>query len=223
MVNKENGLGDPVQQGEAGPIIDRKTQQQRREETRAKLIDAAIHLIQSDGCANLTTTRVAKAAGLTRGAIQYHFSSPKDLLQEVIVTIVQKLNVLVAQTDLSHLGKSERLDRLIDHYWAGYKSDIYVVFLEIAVQGHRDTALKKSIEEGIARLDEERDEYWLGFFSDYSESRDEILDWRTVLLVLLRGLAVKKMFSGPHENIDDHYARLKEMFQSYVSGGPRPF
>ena len=49
---------------------------------------AAIDIIRDHGAANLTTAKVAKAAGMTRGAIQYHFENPKDLLREVIVEVV---------------------------------------------------------------------------------------------------------------------------------------
>lgn len=206
---------------DAVPGSERRTQQQRREETRARLMDAAIELIRTDGCASLTTAKVAKAAGLTRGAIQYHFSSPKDLLGAVIIHIVQQLNVRVASADLEGLNKEDRLDRLIDHYWQEYQSGIYVVFLEIATQGHRDPELKQIVADAISSMDQERNEHWLSYFQDYSQSQEEILAWRTTFLVLLRGLVVKKMFSPEDEDMDMHFQHAKAMFHQSVFAGEK--
>ncbi|MEP3244660.1 MAG: TetR/AcrR family transcriptional regulator [Sneathiella sp.] len=221
-MQKQTGEAGGSSQSGEGAASEKRTQAQRREETRHKLIAAAIDLIHTDGCVNLTTTRVASAAGLTRGAIQYHFSNPKDLLREVVVTIVQQINALVDKADLAGLEKSERLDKLIDHYWEGYSSGIYVVFLEITTRGRLDPELKQVIEEAIGILEQERDEQWLGLFLDYPQSKSEKLNWRATLLVLLRGLAVKQMFASPDDDIEAHYRRCKDMYKRYIEGGPPP-
>lgn len=195
---------------------ERRTQQQRREETRSKLINAAIDLIQTKGAANFTTMQVAEAAGMTRGAIQYHFSSPKDLLREVIVAVVHFLSDLVEVEDLRTLEKWERIDQLIDDYWKGYRTDIYIVFVEIAVQGRRDPELRQTIEEALGVLEQERDEQWLGLFFDFEQSDTEKLGWRSTLLQLLRGLAVKQMFARPDEDMEEQFRISKEMFKLHV-------
>jgi len=222
MMQDRQGVDAAMETDVTDAAQERRTQQQRREETRRKLIAAAIDLILEDGCANLTTARVAKEAGLTRGAIQYHFSSPKDLLREVVVTVVKQINALVDRADLAGLEKSERLDQLIDHYWEGYRSGNYIVFLEITIQGRRDADLKLAIKEAIDILEQERDEQWLGLFLDYPQPKAEKLNWRSTLLVLLRGLAVKQMFADPAEDMQAYYLRSKDLYKRYIEGGPPP-
>jgi len=203
-----------MQQGE--PAAERRTQQQRREETRSKLIEAAIDLIRKNGAASLTTMGVAKAAGLTRGAIQYHFEDPKDLLREVIVEVVHFLSGLVVDADLLKYEKEERISCLIDLYWKGYKSDTYQIFIDIAVQGRRDPALKQSIEEALSVLEEERNDQWLGLFHDFDQEAEEILSWRATLLGLLRGLALKQMFASTSDDMEAQFNACKEMFRLYI-------
>lgn len=56
------------------------TQKQRSAATRRKLLDAATDVLIQDGYANLTTTRVCKAAGVSQGALFKHYASKMDLM-----------------------------------------------------------------------------------------------------------------------------------------------
>jgi AcrR family transcriptional regulator len=197
---------------EEGDVPARRTQQQRREETKAKLIAAAFDLVRDYGAASLTTAKVAKAAGLTRGAIQYHFSSPKDLLREVVVQIVNFLSEKLEEENLGQMDKDARLSRIVDVYWNGYRSDIYEVFIELTVQGRLDPDFSQTIKEALITLEKERDDQWLGLFLDYDQSDAQKIRWRSSLLVILRGLALKQMFTESEEEITEIFLYAKEAY-----------
>lgn len=190
----------------------RKTQQQRSEETRDKLVAATFDLICKHGAASFTTAKVAEAAGLTRGAIQYHFEKPNDLLREVIVKVVHSLSKQIEDADLSNLDKETRLNKLVDLYWEGYRSDTYIVFIELTVRGRLDPEFSQIINEALEILEQERDEQWLNLFADYAQTDAEKLDWRALLLVNLRGLALKQMFSDSTEEVENIYRNVKESY-----------
>lgn len=190
----------------------RRTQQQRREETRAKLIQAAIDIIRDQGAAHLTTAKVAKAAGMTRGAIQYHFENPKDMLREVIIVVVGFLSDQLEAENLSDMGKTARLSRVVDLYWHGYRSSTYEVFIEIAVHGRLDPEFGQIVADALKVLEKERDEQWLRLFADFPQSDQAKLEWRSHLLVILRGLALRQMFSETPEQVDGIYEYAKETY-----------
>jgi len=193
-------------------VSPKSAQQKRSEETRAKLIRAAVDFIREQGASNFTTAKVAEAAGLTRGAIQYHFSSPKDLLREVVIEIVHFLSDQLDEADLSKLGKDVRLERIVDLYWDGYRSDKYVVFMELALQGRLDPEFRETIVEALSVLEKERDEQWLGLFVDYEQSDADILSWRSQLLIILRGLALKRMFTNDEEEDQEIFRNARESY-----------
>lgn len=62
----------------------RRSQAQRRTETRAALLDAALDLLVTVGLAGFTTTEVAKRAQLSQGALFKHFPTKAALLAAVI-------------------------------------------------------------------------------------------------------------------------------------------
>ncbi|MCP2003346.1 MULTISPECIES: multidrug efflux transporter transcriptional repressor AcrR [Buttiauxella] len=60
----------------------RKTKQQALE-TRQHLLDVAIRLFSQHGVSSTSLADIAKAAGVTRGAIYWHFKNKSDLFNEI--------------------------------------------------------------------------------------------------------------------------------------------
>ncbi|WP_025899338.1 TetR/AcrR family transcriptional regulator [Sneathiella glossodoripedis] len=205
----------------AAGVPQRRTQQQRREETRAKLIDSAFEIIKNKGAASFTTAEVAELAGLTRGAIQYHFANPYELLREVVIKVVNAMIEQVEAADLLKMERKERLAKIVDIYWDGYRSDTYVVFIELTLHGRLIPELSGNIRDAIALLETERDDQWLTLMCDFECSDREKISWRASLLTVLRGLALKQMFAGTQEDVERLYQDIKHHFiQSiYVRAG----
>lgn len=53
------------------------------DQVRSQLLRVAIELIVSEGCGSLTLDKVARRAGVSKGGLQYHFSSKAVLLRGV--------------------------------------------------------------------------------------------------------------------------------------------
>ncbi len=195
----------------------RRTQQQRREGTRAKLINAAFEIIRDKGAASFTTAEVAEVAGLTRGAIQYHFADPYELLREVVFKVVNAMIEQVESADLMTMDKCDRLEKVVDIYWDGYRSDTYVVFIELTLHGRLIPELSGNIRDAIATLETERDAQWLVLMQDFDCSDQEKISWRASLLVLLRGLALKQMFADTQADVERLFQDVKKHYIQSIS------
>ncbi|SCC53505.1 multidrug efflux transporter transcriptional repressor AcrR [Kosakonia oryziphila] len=60
----------------------RKTKQQAQE-TRQHILDVAIRLFSRQGVSSTSLADIAQAAGVTRGAIYWHFKNKSDLFSEI--------------------------------------------------------------------------------------------------------------------------------------------
>ena len=71
--------------------IKRRTQAERRDQTRAALLTAALECLVEVGIANFTTTEVCRRAGLSQGALFKHFPAKSDLLAATIEHVFDHL------------------------------------------------------------------------------------------------------------------------------------
>jgi len=60
----------------------RKTKQQAQE-TRQHILDVALRLFSRQGVSATSLADIAQAAGVTRGAIYWHFKNKSDLFSEI--------------------------------------------------------------------------------------------------------------------------------------------
>jgi AcrR family transcriptional regulator len=76
--------------------VTKRTQAERTEATRAALIDAARPLFAQRGYAGVGTEEIARAAGVTRGALYHHFDGKRELFEAVYVQIEVELAERIA-------------------------------------------------------------------------------------------------------------------------------
>ncbi|MZR29045.1 TetR/AcrR family transcriptional regulator [Sneathiella litorea] len=195
----------------------RRRQEERRAETRQRLVDATIMLLHEKGAGQLTMADVAREAGLTRGAIQYHFDNPKSLLVASIEEIANRLSWHLDASGLISLPLNERIDRIVDDYWEGFRGFNYAAFIEIAVRGRQDPDFQEAITSTLEELEHKRADVWQAVFADTGRSREEVLSWRHMLLVTLRGLALTNMIAGGNEKVSLQIDQFKAMFRRYLT------
>ncbi|WP_018133223.1 TetR family transcriptional regulator [Effusibacillus pohliae] len=85
---------------------------QSNADTRTRLLDAATRVFAKYGYAEATLDQVAAEAGMTKGAVYWHFSGKSDLFLALCErSLVQQLQVLPNQAE-SVVSSSNRVDAL---------------------------------------------------------------------------------------------------------------
>ncbi|WP_192457315.1 multidrug efflux transporter transcriptional repressor AcrR [Musicola keenii] len=74
----------------------RKTKQQAQE-TRHQIMDAALRLFSENGVSSTSLSDIATAAGVTRGAIYWHFKNKAELFDEIWARTESKIAVFEAE------------------------------------------------------------------------------------------------------------------------------
>lgn len=119
------------------------TQTERREATRAALIEAAIDALLTDGYAGTTTARVAERAGLSRGAAPHYFASKADLVGEALVTLARER--VVAIRDAVPSDPEHWTESMLDLIWDAHTSPIFALTVELAVAARADPQLASAL------------------------------------------------------------------------------
>ena len=166
----------------------RRTQAERRAETRQRVLEAATALVAANGSRAVSLAAVGEAAGYSRGIVNHHFGSKTRLLEELI-SYTQQIDVVTdAPTGLG------RLAQFVQKYLSGLhdRSPRSEAFLKLWTES-------TGAEASLAPLFAERDA-WFGEFltqhirdglSDGSISSDVDPHNAAVALIgLLRGTAM---------------------------------
>lgn len=188
----------------------RKPQQERSSSTRRKLIRATIDLLRERGYASVTTPDIADRAGVSRGALQYHFSGKDEIYFAAIQEITAWMDKEMDLTLFAGLPIAERVGRVIAQHWEVFGSDDYVAALEIRLYERFNDWLHQSIRTQLGKVTETRNLEWVRLFADSSADTETVVRLRRMVLDTMRGLALRKIQEGPDVDFAPQLALLKD-------------
>ncbi|HEX2240483.1 MAG TPA: TetR/AcrR family transcriptional regulator [Actinomycetota bacterium] len=192
----------------------RKTQEQRRAETRARLITATLELLIHRGYARATAADIAERAGVTRGALNHHFASKHDL-------VVQAVEHLLRSTieDIRALAKRVRagsmtLSEFIDKLWDMFSGPLFLVTLEYVTEARHSPFLKERLVPVVRDFHAALDSIWREFFKDTGLDDAQIETAFNASLCLLRGMGLQTILR------DDplYYRRIADFWKGILAG-----
>jgi AcrR family transcriptional regulator len=169
----------------------RRTQRERRAATRAALLDAAIECLVEEGYAKTTTGRIAERAGVSPGAVQYHFNSKAQLLGETVGHLRAKVasEMFTFAQGLRTPSIRKRQEQLLDRMWRIYRGPLFVALLELGMGARTDPELRKRIvgaHDEMTRLNETGAAIMYPEFAD----RPELAQLIATGQATMRGLAL---------------------------------
>jgi AcrR family transcriptional regulator len=109
----------------------RRTQAQRSETTRAKILDATVQSLVERGYAETTTAEVLAIADVPRGTLLHHFPTKADLLVGAVQHVARRrLAGLDAELAALPAG-TDPVDAMIDVVWRHFSSPLFWAALEL--------------------------------------------------------------------------------------------
>jgi AcrR family transcriptional regulator len=119
----------------------RRTQAERREQTRTALLDATVSCLVDLGFSATTTTEVTRRAGVSLGALLHHFPSKADLLAAAVSHVLDRRQDEFRRA-MEHLDPTvDRVDAAIDLLWSAFSGPTFTAWLELWVASRTDAEL----------------------------------------------------------------------------------
>jgi AcrR family transcriptional regulator len=164
-----------------------RTQQARRDQTRARLIEATIRSIADHGYPATTTRQIAESAGTSLGAIAHHFPARVDLIATALTEVGYRM-----ETDLrarSAVGGARRTPALLDVLWTAFTDDLYTVWVKVWIAAADDPELYAA----LAPLERPQSAVFAAIAADAAPKGIPRAEWTrrfSVALDAMRGLAL---------------------------------
>lgn len=168
----------------------RRTQEERRAGTKARVLNAALDVLVEDGHARFTTTRVAAKAGVSRGAQENYYRTRTDLLAAATAYAMDAAAERTAAS-AAHAGQSsDSLKAFLDDEKAFFLSRTYAAMVELALAGRDEPAISKIHRDAFVKFGKIRHRVWTKALCAAGYGEREVKDFVELTIYLLRGMSM---------------------------------
>jgi AcrR family transcriptional regulator len=184
----------------------RRTQLERRETTRASLLASATLAVVDTG-PSTAVADVARRAGVSTGALQYHFPTKTELL---VAVVENGWNDLVARTMSAPRSGSpaERVASLVWSVWEAYQQPACRAAFIVSTDPNRDPVVAERIDAAFASARARLDEIWADTFVDLDLPIERITTARRFARSHLNGMVVQRQMASVEPDPDDELTLL---------------
>lgn len=194
---------------------DRTRQRAKSENTRITILDAAIRCFYERGYNNTTTEKVAREAGVSRGAMLHHFPSRFDLIKAGVNHLHQQRleQFEVQERQIQENAEHSLIEEGIDNYWAQLHSPLFTVWNELRVAARTDADLNNILKPAAREFEAKFTKITASVFPDLALS-EEFERANFLSAYLLEGMALNGVSRGRKADIMVSWlkAQLREMF-----------
>jgi AcrR family transcriptional regulator len=124
----------------------RRTQSERRAETRGRLLDATIESLIEVGYAGTTIRAVTERAGVSQGAQSHHFPHRVDLVASAFEHLAEQRSARYVEQARELRGdRAMRMRALLDLLWEDFSSPLFTVAAKLWVASADDEELRERL------------------------------------------------------------------------------
>lgn len=190
----------------------KRSQTDRTELTRKKLIEAAIFLVAEQGLANSNVVEICRKAEVTTGALQHQFGSKSGLMAAAVAELFTPFTRKIEPTpDATNVSLEVRIDTLIRRYWQIYSDPNYYAVIEILSATRHDAELDNIVSHFRGEQLVVLETFLPREFPDVVMSPYVMRDNVHAALDMMRGYAIRRLFETDHDLDDKTLDRAKVM------------
>jgi AcrR family transcriptional regulator len=189
----------------------RRTQAERSEESRTRLLDAAIACLTERGYTRTTVQEVSRRAGLSVGCQQHHFPSKTDLMVAAMEHLYDQRRQSLIGALAGLPAGPERAPALVRLLWEALSGESFQAYVELVVASRTDPALRAPMERLSHRMGDETRATFLAHFAATDVAAPYEHLFPAFLFGLLEGLAFTHMAMPGREDVIESVQALAEI------------
>ncbi|MEW5420811.1 TetR/AcrR family transcriptional regulator [Amorphus sp. 3PC139-8] len=166
----------------------RRTQAERRAQTKAMVMDAALDLLITEGYSRFSASGVAARAGVSRGALEHYYPRKIDL---VAAATQQAMDQAIDHAEsLARTAKAsvQPVDRFLQSSEEFFFMPAYMAMTEVLIAARADKDLACIVYPIIKETRGILDGIWTETLVESGYSRDEVRRFVELSHYMLRGL-----------------------------------
>ena len=172
----------------------RRTQAERSDEMRQRLIEASAIVLRRKGYAGLRTDEVARVAKVSRGALQHHFPSKDSLVVATAEHLLQSSLTRGSRRAASAAAADDPIDAIIEDGVEFFLGADFAVVLDLVLAGSKSRAMRDRIYEHAKKNRLGVEEAWLELLVAKGVPRDKAEKVLMLTISVIRGFAVRALW-----------------------------
>lgn len=194
----------------------KRTQEQRSEETRLALMTATLHLLLTEGYTRLTTVDVARVAGLSKGALTHHFRNKEDL---VVQSIEHQLRTVTADLGAFVEGgmtASASSREIVDYLWRLMAGGLFYTTMEYLPEARHNDAFRTRLIPVVQAFHAAIDQIWhhLSRTRGLAPERAQIM--LNATMCLIRGMVAQSVLRDDPTYYDAILSYWKDQLEKEI-------
>lgn len=202
----------------------RRTQTERTQQMRERLLDATLDALVEIGYKATTTTDVAQRAGVSPGALGHHFPARSDLLTAAVRYAVTRRQEEFERAATSFDPSGDVIEELVRLLWSMFSSPTHTAFSELWMAARTDAELAKTlvaIDRDLMSTSEAMCEQILATYEVPTENATVALH---LVFAVLSGLATARLIPGyepyPAEEVLEAFTTMARRARAVLDEDP---
>lgn len=205
----------------ASEPVTRQPVQARSAVTRTALLDAALESLCEHGFAAVTTSEIAQRAGVSRGALLYHFPTKAELLSAAVDHLLERRLREFRETLTTAAIRLDRLDAAIDLAWEMFQGTAFVAWVELWIAARTDPELAATMIDVDVRFTEESRRMFFDVLPSESAGDPWVTEMaRDFAFAVMTGVALQRVVPRGQRPATDYLDVLKQVGRMMLIDSP---
>jgi len=195
----------------------RRTQRERRDETRGRLLSATQASLVEAGYAGTTTTAVCRRAGVSQGALFKHFASKAELLAATAEALFANLIDVFRETLPRLAGVQDRAEAAVTLLWDVFEDPRLLAAIELYAAARTDRELALRLAPVAARHGENLHQLARELFPEAATRNPDFDAVVSVVVQAIQGVTLGSLASRDRRGFEPSLALLTDLVRKAVA------
>ena len=180
----------------------RRTQAERSDSTRKRLLSATLESLAEDGYAGSTLSSIVRRAGVSRGAQVHHYPSKDALILDAAGYLMRRAYRVLGEVLLGMANEDDRLQALLEAAWKEiFDTRMFSAFFELLVASQRDKNLAKALQALNLSVIKTVTTPIAHYFEKRTSSSEESIEMFKILVLSFGGIAASAHLAPNRETV----------------------
>jgi AcrR family transcriptional regulator len=166
----------------------RRSQKERSAETSARLMNATIDLLHDRGLARTSTPEIARAAGVSRGALTHHFAGREAIISASVADMLAKTTRDLHRFAEEFVARGGSSDEIVDYIWQMMWDRLFYVTMEYLPEARHNPDFRADLVPVVKEFHAGLDAIWTALAARTGVDPDHTRVVMNATMCLVRGM-----------------------------------